>query len=229
MVRRTRVALLVTVALLLAFGSSVPAQTRTEFGVKGGVTRTDIVGDDTSDLSYKSGAAFGTFLSLKVNRFFVLQPEVMYAQMGANADAYSTGFLGESVQTSLRFHYLELPVLVKFVVPSSGNLNPAVYLGPALNVKLRATAHQELLGNSQDQKIGNIKSTDVSLVMGFGGDFQMYSTRVVLDFRLNIGLGRFTSVVDQTGMQDDIYLIDEEGNPLNWRHTGFRAMAGIVF
>ena len=215
--------------LLSATSATVFAQARTEVGFKGGVTRTDIVGDDTSDLSYKSGAALGAFLSLKINRFLAVQPEVLYAQKGANADAYSTGFLGESVQTSLRFHYLEFPVILKFVIPTSGNLNPAVYAGPAMNLKLRATAHQELLGNSMDQKIGNIKSTDFSLVMGFGGDFQWHTTRVVLDFRLTVGLGRFTTVVDNVGIADDFYLIDEEGNPLNWRHTGFRAMAGVAF
>jgi hypothetical protein len=215
--------------LLSVISATVFAQARTEVGFKGGVNRTDIVGDDTSDLSHKSGAALGAFVSLKLNRFLALQPEMLYAQKGANADAYSTGFLGESVQTSLRFHYLEFPVILKFVIPMSGNLNPAVYAGPALNVKLRATAHQELLGNSMDQKIGNIKSTDYSLVMGFGGDFQWHSTRVVLDFRLTVGLGRFTTVVDNVGIQDDVYLIDEEGNPLNWRHTGFRAMAGVAF
>ena len=228
MVKKTGLMVL-AVLMLLTSGNGILAQARTEFGLKGGVARTDIVGDDTSDLSHKSGAVFGGFASLKLTRFFALQPELLYAQKGANADAYSTGFLGESVQTSLRFHYLEVPVLLKFVIPTSGNLNPAVYVGPALNVKLRAVAHQDLLGNSMDQKIGNIKATDFSLVMGFGGDFQMYSTRVVLDFRLNVGLGRFTTVVDNVGIQDDIYLIDEEGNPLNWRHTGFRAMAGVVF
>lgn len=221
---------LVAVLLFMsALGATVFAQARTEVGFKGGVTRTDIVGDDTSDLSHKSGAALGAFFSLKLNRFLALQPEMLYAQKGAIADAYSTGFLGESVQTSLRFHYLEFPVLLKFVIPMSGNLSPAVYAGPALNIKLRATARQDLLGNFNDQKIGNIKSTDYSLVMGLGGDFQWHSTRVVLDFRLTVGLGRFTSVVNNIGIADDFYLIDEEGNPLNWRHTGFRAMAGVAF
>lgn len=215
--------------LLSVIGTTVLAQARTEFGFKGGVARTDIVGDDTSDLSYKSGAAFGAFLSLKLTRFLALQPEMLYVQKGAIADAYSIGFLGESVQTSLRFHYLEFPLVLKLVIPTEGNLTPAVYAGPALNVKLRAVAHQELLGDSQDLKIGNIKSTDFSLVMGFGGDFQWHSTRVVLDFRLTLGLGQFTNAVDRVGMQDDFYLIDEEGNPLNWRHTGFRAMAGVAF
>ncbi len=81
---------------------------------------------------HKAGASLGGFVSYRLNRTLVLQPEILWDQLGS---------AGKNVAFSNRFNYISVPLLLKFAIPIQ--IGPKehdlqLHLGPVVGVMINA-------------------------------------------------------------------------------------------
>ena len=145
-----------------------------KFGIKGGLNLANLGGDDAEDLDYRIGLHAGGFVSVPFLEDFRLQPEIVYSQQGAQVD------FGDD---ELKYDYLNIPVIVKFMFTKNFNLQA----GPQFGILL--AAQQEISGDEVDVK-DVLKSTDFGVGLGVGYES---SDNVSIDARYNLGI---TDIVD---------------------------------
>lgn len=162
---------------VIAF-STAGAQAQTSFGLKGGMTSSNLKISDGNlgiSLSSKIGFYAGAFAEVGVSENFAVQPEVLYALLGAQAK-----FMGAT--SKLDLSYVNIPVLAKY--KSSGF---SVFAGPQIGILVSAKDTDG--GSSKD----DYNSTDFSGVFGAG-----YTTMsgFGIDARYQLGFG---NIVKDTG------------------------------
>jgi hypothetical protein len=91
----------------------------------------------------------------------------------------------------MKLDYLEIPVLVKIIFPSPGGVNPYLFAGPAVAIKVSGKVKAEFAGESDEEDIEDMKSTDFGLVIGAGVDFgfgALGKGTLSVDIRYSLGL-----------------------------------------
>ena len=168
--------ILVAVLMIMVFSTTAGAEGMMA-GPKAGFNMFKAYGDDVPDeAEWYYGGAFGAFLSFGVREMIALQPEVVYSMKG-----WKVG------DESLKLGYIDIPVLVKVMLPTEGALDPSIFIGPSIGFLLSAKAEDV------DVK-DDFKSTDFGLVVGGGIDYQLSDTGALLfDVRYSMGL---TEVID---------------------------------
>ena len=167
-------------------------------GFKIGASMAKLHGDDVEDLTdlfgedQKSRIGFcaGGFITFNITDMFAIQPEVLYTMKGTK---YEEEILGETLKVWIKLNYLEIPVLVKIIVPTPGGVKPFLFAGPVLALKLSGKAKFEYGAESEEEDIEDedIKSTDFGLVIGAGVDFGLGvpgTGKMTLDVRYSLGL-----------------------------------------
>jgi hypothetical protein len=147
------------VLAILAFGSALTAsaQSKTTFGVSGGVNFAKIVVSlEGSSISASTGSlttfSVGVFADAPVGSNLSIQPGLYYTGKG--------GSQSESGETSkLKLYYLQLPVNIVYNVPvSAGKL----FFGAGPYAAYGLSGKQEATGESSvDVKFGSDVSSDV--------------------------------------------------------------------
>jgi outer membrane protein with beta-barrel domain len=196
-------------AALIAFTclstDSVEARSKIEVGFKGGVNFA------TMDLNYEENTESrrlfggGIFLRFRVNETFSIQPEILYMRKGTARSYQGTisvpeyGWSSATVVVEELFNidYLEIPVLIKFTIPTNGRLSPFVYTGPCLGIRSRArrditataTRDNETYVYSESDDIITVTTvTDFGLICGGGIDFEVGQGLLTFDARYTYGL-----------------------------------------
>ncbi|MFZ1705665.1 MAG: porin family protein, partial [Saprospiraceae bacterium] len=82
---------------------------------------------EKTDTKMKIGFGVGVFYQYNVNEKFSIQPELNFIQMGSKFDE---DFLGETLETTLSFNYLHIPILAKYGFGDMEALNFYVQAGP---------------------------------------------------------------------------------------------------
>jgi len=114
------------------------------------------------------GVDVGLMLNLEVASGLSLQPELHYIQKGYRLDFE---LLGLTVDATTTYHYLEVPLLIKYSV---GQEAIKFYLnaGPSFGYAVAGQEKGELDGQSVDEDIDfedyELKRTDLSVVAGGG-------------------------------------------------------------
>lgn len=140
------------VALLVLVVFSFRAQAQIEFGAKGGLNITNIVGKDVAYKS-KAGIHIGGFAGIPLTKQFTLQPELVYSTQGGKWDSKDGG------KTML--NYLQVPVLVKY----TSRIGLFAETGPHIGFLLSAKDKYD--GESNDIK-KYLKTTDIGWQFGVG-------------------------------------------------------------
>jgi len=96
--------------------------------------------------------------------------------------------LGETLKLTTKVNYLEIPVLAKLSIPTKGTVKPSLFVGPSLAIKLSSKAKWEYAGESEEEDIEELKSTDFGLVFGGGVDFALGQGKLTIDARYTLGL-----------------------------------------
>jgi hypothetical protein len=198
----------VVIALTCVLSVSSVAQTKVEIGFKGGVSFARFQGEDISyDVDTKNGFTVGGFLTVNVNNYLAIQPEILFVQKGTNGSVSAFEFSwwhGVSYHEGYwedRLSYLETPVLVKLKIPTGTRIEPDLYVGPSLAIKLMAEEKWEstfsdsndvLLGDSSGvEDIGNrIKDIDFGVVVGGNLKINVSFAKVFADIRYSLSLTR---------------------------------------
>ena len=172
-------------------------------GFKIGASMAKLHGDDVEDLTdlfgedQKSRIGFcaGGFITFNITDMFAIQPEVLYTMKGTK---YEEEILGETLKVWIKLDYLEIPVLVKIIVPTPGGVKPFLFAGPVLALKLSGKIKAEYAGESEEDDIEDedMKSTDFGLVIGAGVDFGLGvpgTGKMTLDVRYSLGLSTISA------------------------------------
>jgi len=154
----------------------------THYGIRGGLNLANINGDDTDNLSTRTGIFFGGFGEFGVTDMFAIQPEVLFSQQGAEYEDSEAG--GEFFDGRFKLDYLNVPVLAKVYV-ADGFFFEA---GPQIGILLSAKDEYDSPFSGEDDIKDFIKSTDFSGNVGLG-----YQLDMGLNFnaRYNFGLSSF--------------------------------------
>ena len=190
--------IIVTGALALMFllpNSSLASGIKA--GLKIGISSAKLSGDDVGDLEdllgedlkSRIGFSVGGFITFNISEMFAIQPEVLYTMKGLR---YEEEMFGETLKIWMKLDYLEIPLLVKIIFPSPGGVNPYLFAGPAVAIKVSAKVKAEIAGESEEEPIEEgLKSTDFGLVIGAGADFGLGALgkgTLSVDIRYSLGL-----------------------------------------
>jgi hypothetical protein len=85
----------------------------------------------------------------------------------------------------MKVDYLEIPVLLKYNIPTAGMTAPSFYFGPTVAFPLNKKIKFEFLGESEEMDIENIKSSIFGIA--FGGEIG-FAGGFTLEARYNLGL-----------------------------------------
>jgi hypothetical protein len=89
-----------------------------------------------------------------------------------------------------KMDYIEVPILVRREISSSGNVTPVFFAGPAVSFLTSAKQTFSYMGNEEEDDIKEVfKGTDIGLVVGGGLDWLVGTGgKLVMDARFTISL-----------------------------------------
>jgi hypothetical protein len=167
-----------------------PAETGLTKGVKLGLNMANVTGSDAATSPYgpangqtksaRYGLAAGLFVGIGLPVLPVeFEIQGLYSmkgvkyEWGVNSDTY-------------KLDYLDIPVLVKYVLPLPGPVKPCLFAGPSMGILLSAD-REEVRGSTTTTTTfkDNVNSTDIGLVLGVGVGLPL---GISVDVRYAMGL-----------------------------------------
>ena len=147
----------------------------TNFGVKLGYNSSSVQISDGADYDNKSGIHGGGFVHIHVGDHFAVQPELVYSCQG-----------GERGNTKLKLNYLNVPILLQYMVNDGFRLQTGPQVGFLVSAK---------------NKIGDIEVdvddiyNSVDFAWSFGAGY-IFSSGIGIDARYNLGLNNISDDSD---------------------------------
>lgn len=144
----------------------VKATSNIKFGAKGGLNLANLVGDDAGDANVFVGFNAGFFIEIPVADKLLFQPEILYSAQGSKSEGVVDGF---NVDATLKFNYINVPLLFKYQVANKFSLEAGPYIGFLTSAKLKFDV--EGLGSDTVDMKDEVKSTDFGLGLGMNYEF----------------------------------------------------------
>lgn len=178
-----RLATIVAAGAFLAVAAPAAAQMTTEIGAKAGVTFSTV---DDEDFDAESLLAFGGggYVRFAFPQGFSIQPELLWMRKGAEQD-FGT------FEAELKLDYVEVPVLVRYDIPTAGNISPYLFAGPSfafeISCKVSDTDTDEDF-DCDDEEDFETESFDAGATGGAGVGFAAGRGTLFLEGRYTFGL-----------------------------------------
>jgi hypothetical protein len=158
------------------------------FGIKAGINIANFHGDHAVGFDSRVGYSGGGFLIIGLSNPLAIQPEAIYTQTGGKWEI-SIRPQGYLLEGTVIYNYLEIPVLLKFMLPPKGGVKPNLFAGPYFAVNINAKEKREANGNTLEVDVDRyVKDTDFGFVLGGGVDFELKKGKIVFDCRYTLGL-----------------------------------------
>lgn len=228
-IRISLIATLIFGAILTQAQQKVTHSGGTGFGLRGGVNFQNINGTDNNGDKLKNdiltGFHAGFNIDIPVGTDFYFQPGLLYSVKGAKS---TDVFLGQSVNTTLKISYVELPL--NFIYkPLLGKGHMLLGFGPYVALGIGGKATYENNGSKQDENIKfqnpvlltdrddlvYLRPLDAGANLLFGYEF---ANRV--SFQLNTQLGLVKINPEYEGSSND---------QTSAKNTGFGFSLGFKF
>jgi hypothetical protein len=159
-----------------------------DIGIKGSLNLSKLNFSEKDADHWKSITGFqvGIFYNLKLIKNFLFQPEIYYVKKGVTL---SDTFGGMEIRSTVRFNYVEIPLLLKMVFPNKSSFYPSIFIGRywAFNTNIKNILEYGSTRTEEDIK-GQIAKMDYGWVAGISAEWQMGWGNLVLDIRYNLGL-----------------------------------------
>jgi hypothetical protein len=176
-----------------------------------------------TDLGSMTAFSFGGFVNLQFTEEFSIQPELLYIRKGGKQDLEVGTTIGGSLpldfsgELKWKLDYLEIPVLLKYTVPTEGSFAPSFFAGPAIGFLATSNLGVGIMGFSEDVDIGFLTAgVDFGVVVGAGFNIDLGPTKfITVDGRYSLGFADWT----------DEPLIDV----VELKNSGVEIMAGMGF
>jgi hypothetical protein len=177
----------------------------------GGVDVTGVVPFDNKSLL---GVTGGLALNANFSDIIGAEIDILYCQKGSkaegsNSETYydfisgTSGIVETKAERKYTLTYVDVPVLVKFLVPLEAPVKPAFFMGPSFNLMLKSERsehidstyydslhvfdRQVVLDSIEDRK-GSTKPLQIGLTVGASAETALGPGAVVFDIRYSFGL-----------------------------------------
>lgn len=185
-----RFLLIISVTALFCLGL-IPVTTDgadMKIGVKAGLNISNVRGADVDaeelfDTSTDSKIGFvgGLYAVFNLSTNFAIQVEALYSMKGAKAS------VPDDWEVTAKVDYLEIPILARYVLTTSGSVRPFLFAGPSLAMKLSAKVEAVDDGVPYSGDLEGAKSTDMGVA--FGGGMEI-GKNLRADVRYTLGLSK---------------------------------------
>lgn len=198
------------IALGLAVFAAQPLLAQTTFGFKAGASISDLSFDTDEvapDLESRVGILLGATVDVPLASGLWFQPGLSFVQKGAEITGEFEG--GEEVTVALDLDYVEMPLLLKYVFPTTGSLGVHLFAGPALafevgcKVGLASEGIDVSIDCDQGEDEGfevTTKSFDLGALVGGGVSVPMGGASLLFEASYNFGLA---NIADTDEGEDD--------------------------
>jgi hypothetical protein len=141
---------------IFLLSATAQAQVLPKFGVKAGLNYSTFNNADGAE--YKAGFLGGVYANINIPASpMAIQPEILYAQYGAN---------DENSDAKFSVDYIQIPVLAKFGFGAPGvNIKPEVFFGPYAGFSINSEIEDSGIGVDADEFF---KNSDFGVVVGAG-------------------------------------------------------------
>lgn len=223
------------VAIGAKFGLNFPTMT-------GNLVDTMVAGVE-ADAGYVVRGIFGVFATIGLSDRWALQPEILYSQKAGDWEwNLKSGEYTATITNLIEVEYIEIPVLVRFTIPQTGDLQPFFYGGPALAFHSKSSAKLVAVTDSADIRISyfdtyasniyNAKSTIAEIVVGAGFEWKMAKNRLMLEARYSRSMtALFENIDDFSAIPEDDAFVAKypSGEALELGHSVFSIILGLAF
>ena len=190
-----------TIFFMLAVFTSL-SLAQMQIGPKAGLNIANLSGDDVEDTDSKTGFSGGVFFMYKLSNMFAIQPEAYYTMKGATE---KLDFEGVTVDVTYSFDYIEIPLLFKLLIPiENSSINPAIFAGPFVGFNTTAKVKAEAEGQSEEQDLEDVKSTEFGLAFGGGLGFPVGTNELGFDVRYILGLSTLDDSADEADIKNSV-------------------------
>lgn len=177
---------LASVALLLP-AVPISAQQHEVGLVMGGSFAT--FGGDIEGLDHQHGLALGLRLGAGIHKHVQVESGLIWIQKGA--EGVVVGF-EEPLRAAHELSYLEIPLLVRGLLPLGGAIRPTALFGASVAFEVGCEVAVEpvssFLSPLDCHPQSGRKTTDWSLIMGGGATWQLSGVSLLLEGRYHVGL-----------------------------------------
>lgn len=192
------------VALALIISQAAFAQENLSIGPMVGVSIANLRGD-ISNNAWKPGLMAGGFINYSANSGFGVSGQVLFTQLGANADDNSV---------HVRLNYIQVPILATYFLGKYGQkVRPKLFIGPHINFLLSAKDQE---GNNLmiDPDTKRVKPFDAGITAGFGLNVRL-KNKIWLNADARYGLGLLN--------------IQNQNNGKEWFNQNIGVNVGVSF
>ncbi len=157
------------------------------------------------------GFCVGGFIIYQVTDWFAIQPEVLISVKGSKFDESGKSTETDSLlyvheinwenRETWKMSCLEIPLLAKFTLPGKRAIKPHLTLGPVLSLNLGSkvdwswSGTHVINGSLQDawedaskDDIDGLNNVNWCYLIGFGIDFDLKASRIIVDVRYTADL-----------------------------------------
>lgn len=189
------VSLAVAGVILVPVAAAAQTPQDTTFGVKAGVTNSNLATPADTELKRIWGAVAGVFVGRNINDNFSMQVEGLFSQKGTKDRSVGSG-------TKVRLTYFDLPVLFRFGSTTTNETHFHVFTGPVPSFKLKAEASTESPDFTQDID-DEVESFDFGWTLGAGFERNRFS----LDARYTHGLMNIDKAVTADKLKNRTFTV----------------------
>lgn len=231
----------ICLALLLTAGT-LQARGFTGVGVKGGMSMTGVTGNTimvpsnryikNTDKAWLMRGGGGFFALYNLNRDVYLQGDLLYMMKGGEATQvfYKDGNAWQD-RFNYEFDYLQLPVVIKYVLEQEQSFKPSVFTGPSFGYMLKDLVKIEYSGKPRKEyTIKNVNKFDFSWIFGIDANIPVEKGRIVLDMRYHLPFTNFATKPAETDTTVGTkFVLANQKDDLG-RNTGVQAQShGMTF
>ena len=186
---KTKTNMIALLMLSLFFVNGVNAQV--SFGTRHGVSLSTLskTGDFADNDKMIATYTGGLFVVVPFKGDFAIQPELNYLYKGRSTIKSELGV----TEFSSRYHYLQVPVLLRYNSNVTGNENTKLYFtaGPYASALLKSQCKLKNCNEWTDDKYDNVeKDPDLGVIIGMGVTFPVKNLKLQADLRYDMGLSK---------------------------------------
>jgi hypothetical protein len=187
--------MLVTISLFYLIGKTQtqhPQTPHVEFGVKAGLNVAGLHSSAANNLDSRASVYAGGLAHIHLSKHIAIQPEVVYSGQGAKQNVGDGNYV-------LRLNYINVPVLLQYMIADGFRLQTGPQLGLLTNAKAKT-------GNITTGVKSDYTSADFAWSVGAG---YLTHSGLGVDARYNIGINNInnTGNYSQNKLQNRVFQI----------------------
>jgi hypothetical protein len=161
---------------------------RLTLGIKGGINSANLrieSQNTVSSFQTVTRLTWGGFLGFRITNSFSIQVEVLSSPKGSRF-FQNTG--GVPVETTLRYDYTEVPLLIRYSQRSEGRLTPTLFAGPYIAFRRSAEATSTSGGQVITEPLQDQTDRDYGIAFGASFAYKLGAISLIADLRYDLGL-----------------------------------------